>query len=374
MKPRQAPKLPTTEELPPRIARRISVDPETNCWAWLGTITKHGYGQVSLGGKNQLAHRAVHLLVRGFLPDPPLQLDHLCRNRSCVNPEHLEPVTNLENCRRGVAGGLGKRAPCHSPGVLPGPQATAAYGRSVSIPEDVHDVRQDYARRKGSAAKHDTDRGRENRNTANWPPVARPVPRTGVRSRGLCCDERERILAANARRQRPGAEGEASQTARRSSRGVREGDGVMARHEPWCNRVTGRRFPWDGCDCGSTEQVAQVARSTFAVVGKEPTVTRDAPRPPPTLVAKNAELEARLAEVTRLLSDCIVQRDREHAKVERLREALKPLASAMEGWRFSPITGKDIGRYNYDTGITPAEVVAARDALRDTEPGGKANG
>lgn len=71
----------------------------------------------------------------------------------------------------------------------------------------------------------------------------------------------------------------------------------MANHEFWCNRVTGRRFPWDGCDCGSSESQAQIVRSTFAVVGKEPTVTKEAPSLPPPLVAQVALRDARIAEL-----------------------------------------------------------------------------
>lgn len=72
------------------------------CWEWTGFIRPDGYGTVSLGGKGQRAHRAVFELLRGSIPDG-LVIDHLCRNRSCVNPWHLEPVPIAENTRRGDA-------------------------------------------------------------------------------------------------------------------------------------------------------------------------------------------------------------------------------------------------------------------------------
>lgn len=71
------------------------------CWVWTGAVTSDGYGQLSVGGKMVSAHRFAYELCREPIPDG-LQLDHLCRNRGCVNPEHLEPVDCRTNLLRGV--------------------------------------------------------------------------------------------------------------------------------------------------------------------------------------------------------------------------------------------------------------------------------
>lgn len=78
------------------------VDTGGECWLWKGPLQKHGYG--AIGGR--LAHRVAYELLKGPIPEG-LQLDHLCRVRPCVNPEHLEPVTPKTNCLRGFGpGGL----------------------------------------------------------------------------------------------------------------------------------------------------------------------------------------------------------------------------------------------------------------------------
>lgn len=72
-----------------------------SCWLWQRYCDRNGYGQVGRDGRVVYAHRAAYEMFVGEIP-PGLVIDHLCRNPSCVNPEHLEPVTNKENSRRGL--------------------------------------------------------------------------------------------------------------------------------------------------------------------------------------------------------------------------------------------------------------------------------
>ena len=99
-----------------RFWSKVAVGSRTECWRWLGSIVQgSGYGgfQASTGHRVN-AHRWAYIAVRGQVPDG-LQLDHLCRNRWCVNPWHLEPVTSLENVRRGQGHGSETRCPYGHP-------------------------------------------------------------------------------------------------------------------------------------------------------------------------------------------------------------------------------------------------------------------
>lgn len=66
------------------------------CWQWTGYINAQGYGRTRINGRGWQAHRVFYLGLRGQIPDG-LILHHECENRSCVNPEHLTPVTNKVN-------------------------------------------------------------------------------------------------------------------------------------------------------------------------------------------------------------------------------------------------------------------------------------
>jgi len=73
------------------------------CWEWTAYINKRtGYGTVKCSGRNQPAHRAIYQIFVDVIP-VHLESDHLCRNRKCVNPVHIEPVTPLENQLRGIS-------------------------------------------------------------------------------------------------------------------------------------------------------------------------------------------------------------------------------------------------------------------------------
>lgn len=69
------------------------------CWFWKGCVSPKGYGQVTVGPRRRPAHQVSYEIHIGPIPDG-LEIDHLCRNRDCVNPDHLEPVTHLKNLRR----------------------------------------------------------------------------------------------------------------------------------------------------------------------------------------------------------------------------------------------------------------------------------
>lgn len=98
------PKLGTRwqESLPDALPRYIkrNVDPgEGGCWVWNRSKDRDGYGWASHKNRTHLAHRLVYSLIVGEIPADRV-LDHLCRNRSCVNPSHLEPVSNQKNLLR----------------------------------------------------------------------------------------------------------------------------------------------------------------------------------------------------------------------------------------------------------------------------------
>lgn len=116
-------KLTTLE----RFMQYVSPEPNSGCWLWTGSVNFLGYGQFGLGARSGKrlsqgfrmcrAHRVSYELHVGKIP-ANLHIDHLCRVRCCVNPDHLEPVTQAENNRRGASGvvnGARQRAITHCP-------------------------------------------------------------------------------------------------------------------------------------------------------------------------------------------------------------------------------------------------------------------
>lgn len=86
------------ERLPARFWSKVKQVP-SGCWEWTAARS-HGYGAYSINAKHVSAHRTSYLTLVGPIPEG-LELDHLCRNRACVNPAHLEPVTSQVNTLRG---------------------------------------------------------------------------------------------------------------------------------------------------------------------------------------------------------------------------------------------------------------------------------
>ncbi len=88
------------DTLPAKIANRIQKTKD--CWFWIGSLTQQGYGRMWVKSRNSTnyAHRIVYELLVGPIPEG-LTIDHLCRNKLCVNPEHMEAVSSRVNALRG---------------------------------------------------------------------------------------------------------------------------------------------------------------------------------------------------------------------------------------------------------------------------------
>lgn len=85
-----------------RFWAKVDVRGEDDCWLWTAALATGGYGLYGVDQRMKLCHRFAYELLVGPIPDG-LQIDHLCRNRRCVNPSHLEPVTCRENVLRGMS-------------------------------------------------------------------------------------------------------------------------------------------------------------------------------------------------------------------------------------------------------------------------------
>lgn len=93
--------LADSDRLRARVQARIEIS-DSGCWIWQAGTNGAGYARISVKGASVSVHRLSYVLFKGPIPDNK-PLDHLCRNTLCVNPAHLEPVTQVENVVRGIA-------------------------------------------------------------------------------------------------------------------------------------------------------------------------------------------------------------------------------------------------------------------------------
>lgn len=114
-------------DLPARMQAKITVT-ETGCWEWTAAANSRGYGQWGVDGVSRSTHRVAYELLVGPIPHE-LQIDHLCRNKRCCNPAHLEPVSAKTNNSRRP--GVNKSHCVHGHALTPENTITKRAGNSI---------------------------------------------------------------------------------------------------------------------------------------------------------------------------------------------------------------------------------------------------
>lgn len=104
----------TKKTLEERFWEKVIVKGEDDCWEWIGAKRRKGYGAINIDGKYPSSHRVSYEMQYGKIPENQV-IDHLCRNPACVNPNHLEAVSQKENLARGIGISAINAAKTHCP-------------------------------------------------------------------------------------------------------------------------------------------------------------------------------------------------------------------------------------------------------------------